>query len=461
MKFRNRNLELGMDSRASLQRPDSRLSLRGPQGTKQSLAAFLSLVCTLSSFVFFTACSDFGERDNPLDPGASNYEAVIEKPESSSSSVKSDKSSSSVEKSKFSSSSVKQDSAAASCSSSVKVLPSSSSKVPTSAEQGRSKPAEESSSSIEKPKSSSSVKTDSAAASCSSSIKMQPSSSSQKPEQTSSSSVVPASSGNLPASSSSSVKTQPSSSSQKPEQTSSSSVIPASSENLPASSSSSIKTQPSSSSQKPEQTSSSSVVPASSGNLPASSSSVKASSSSITPWTCGDSTLTRGDHEYATVVINEQCWTKENLRYEPSSGTTLCYGNKAENCETYGRLYDFEAANLACPTGWRLPTKTEFEDMADYSGGDMYDAGTHFKAISGWTGESGDDLLEFTALPGGKCDEEQTCSKIGTSGYWWTSTEKVKKTSHYALYLNGDGGTFTAANIMDNDQYISVRCVKK
>ena len=485
-----------MDSRASLQRPDSRLSLRGPQGTKQSLAAFLSLVCTLSSFVFFTACSDFGERDNPLDPGASNYEAVIEKPESSSSSVKSDKSSSSVEKSKFSSSSVKQDSAAASCSSSVKVLPSSSSKVPTSAEQGRSKPAEESSSSIEKPKSSSSVKTDSAAASCSSSIKMQPSSSSQKPEQTSSSSVVPASSGNLPASSSSSVKTQPSSSSQKPEQTSSSSVIPASSgnlpasstssvkvqpssssqkpeqtssssvipassENLPASSSSSIKTQPSSSSQKPEQTSSSSVVPASSGNLPASSSSVKASSSSITPWTCGDSTLTRGDHEYATVVINEQCWTKENLRYEPSSGTTLCYGNKAENCETYGRLYDFEAANLACPTGWRLPTKTEFEDMADYSGGDMYDAGTHFKAISGWTGESGDDLLEFTALPGGKCDEEQTCSKIGTSGYWWTSTEKVKKTSHYALYLNGDGGTFTAANIMDNDQYISVRCVKK
>ena len=90
----------------------------------------------------------------------------------------------------------------------------------------------------------------------------------------------------------------------------------------------------------------------------------------------------------------------------------------------------------------------------------MYDAGAHFKAKSGWTGENGDDLLEFTALPGGKCNEEQTCSKIGTSGYWWTSTENVKNTSHYALYLNGDGSSFTAANIMDNDQYISVRCVK-
>ena len=185
------------------------------------------------------------------------------------------------------------------------------------------------------------------------------------------------------------------------------------------------------------------------------------SSETVTPWTCGDSTITRGDREYATVLINEQCWLKENLQYEPSSGTTLCYGGAAANCETYGRLYDYEAANLACPTGWRLPTKTELEDLADYSGADMYDAGAHFKAKSGWTGENGDDLLEFTALPGGKCDEEQTCSKIGTSGYWWTSTEKVKNSSHYALYLNGDGSSFTAANIMDNDQYISVRCVKK
>ena len=185
------------------------------------------------------------------------------------------------------------------------------------------------------------------------------------------------------------------------------------------------------------------------------------SSSSVATWICGDSTVTRGDHEYATVVINEQCWTKENLRYEPSSGTTMCYGGAAANCETYGRLYDYEAANLACPTGWRLPTKAEYEALADYSGADMYDAGAHFKANSGWTGENGDDLLEFTALPGGKCNEEQECSKMGTSGYWWTSTEKVKNSSHFALYLNGDNSAFTAQNIMENDQYISVRCVKK
>ncbi len=141
----------------------------------------------------------------------------------------------------------------------------------------------------------------------------------------------------------------------------------------------------------------------------------------------------------------------------------MCYGDKAENCETYGRLYDFEAANLACPTGWRLPTSAEYEALAEYSmeGAPLYDAGAHFKATSGWTPENGDDFLEFTALPGGKCNEDQTCQNIGKMGYWWTSTEKVKNTSHFALALNGDGDSYSATNKMDNDQYISVRCVKK
>lgn len=321
------------------------------------------------ALLLLAACTDIGDRDNPLDPGAENYVAIDDDPESSSSAIQSDDS---------------------------------------------------------RDKSSSSVS----------------SSSKEKVSSSSSSDVAPASSEDSPVESSSSSKdVEPDEKSSSSEQAESSSdEAPVTSSETPTQSSSSVE--PTSSSSKDEPVSSS-------------------SSETVTPWTCGDSTITRGDHEYATVVINEQCWLKENLQYEPSSGTTLCYGGVAANCETYGRLYDFEAANLACPTGWRLPTKTELEDLADYSGADMYDAGAHFKATSGWTGENGDDLLEFTALPGGKCNEELECSKIGTSGYWWTSTEKVKNTSHYALYLNGDGSSFTAANIMDNDQYISVRCVKK
>ena len=154
---------------------------------------------------------------------------------------------------------------------------------------------------------------------------------------------------------------------------------------------------------------------------------------------------------------------QENLRYVPSTGNTMCYDSEESNCDKYGLLYDYEAASVACPTGWRLPTSAEYEALAEYSmeGAPLYEAGAHFKAVSGWTPESGDDFLEFTALPGGKCDDEQICSNIGKLGYWWTSTEKVKNTSHLALALNGDGDSYSAENKMDNDQYISVRCVKK
>ena len=357
----------------------------------------------ISCLMLLAACSDFGERDNPLDPGADNYVAIDDDPESSSSAIQSDdsrdKSSSSVS------------------SSSKEKVSSSSSKTPEPGEESSSSKKEESSSS-------------------------EPSSSAdEKSSSSSSSDVAPASSEDSPVESSSSSKDV-----EPDEKSSSSEQAESSSDEAPVTSS-----------ETPTQSSSSEVSPP-----PSSSSKDEPKSSSSEPtWTCGDSTLIRGDDEYATVVINEQCWTKENMRHETSSGTTLCYGNVAANCETYGRLYDYEAANLACPTGWRLPTKAEYEALADYSGADMYDAGAHFKANSGWTGENGDDLLEFTALPGGKCNEEQECSKMGTSGYWWTSTEKVKNSSHYALYLNGDNSAFSATTIMDNDQYISVRCVKK
>lgn len=222
----------------------------------------------------------------------------------------------------------------------------------------------------------------------------------------------------------------------------------------------------SSSSQVLESESSSSEISqginsSSSSSFGLSSSSVVVSSSSVAVWVCGDSTVSRGGVEYKTVLINEQCWTKENMKYEPSTGTTMCYDNLESNCETYGRLYDYEAAALACPSGFRLPTQEEMIAMQEYSGADMYDAGKHLKTTTGWTGENGDDFLGFSALPGGRCDEEQTCRNIGATGYWWTSTEKVKNSNHYTLFLTGDTDSFSASTTMDNDQYISVRCVKK
>ncbi len=203
--------------------------------------------------------------------------------------------------------------------------------------------------------------------------------------------------------------------------------------------------------------------PESSSSAASSSSSAK-SSSSVSTWTCGDSTLTRGDRTYKTVLIGEQCWTQENMNYEPSSGKTLCYGGNEANCATYGLLYNYEAAEGACPSGWRLPTASEYDAIAELTlERDEItdnDAGKHLKAPSGWNGENGDDNIGFTALPGGKCNGGENCMQVGSLGYWWTSTQ-ASKYSHMAMALTGDNDEFSSSFGFANEDFASVRCVKK
>jgi len=38
----------------------------------------------------------------------------------------------------------------------------------------------------------------------------------------------------------------------------------------------------------------------------------------------------------------------ENLNYDTT-------GSKCNDCATYGRLYDWETAMKACPSGWHIP----------------------------------------------------------------------------------------------------------
>ena len=374
--------------------------------------------------VVFAACSDFGDRDNPLDPGADNYVAEINSsnkaPEPAEGAT-----SSSVHSIILGSSS--SDVIPAS-SGNLPVESSSSSKVPEPAE-GSSSTSSSSSHcgglECNSEESSSSRHCEEEAEGCDEAISSSFSSDNQSSSATA--------------------------------------VIPTSSENLPAESSSSGKVpEPAEGTSSSTPSSSSHCEEGAEGCDEATSSSVIQSSSSAVDWTCGNPLL-RDGVEYRTVSIKEQCWMQENLRYVPSEGKTMCYGGEQSNCTKYGLLYDFKAANLACPTGWRLPTSDEYEALAEYSmeGAPLYEAGAHFKATSGWTTENGDDFLEFTALPGGKCSEEQTCLNVGKLGYWWTSTENVKNMSHLVLSLNGDSDSYSAITKMDNDQFISVRCVKK
>ena len=65
----------------------------------------------------------------------------------------------------------------------------------------------------------------------------------------------------------------------------------------------------------------------------------------------------RDNQTYQTVTLGDQTWLAQDLNYETDN--SWCYDDDPENCDTYGRLYDWEAARTACPAGWHLGSDEE------------------------------------------------------------------------------------------------------
>ena len=109
---------------------------------------------------------------------------------------------------------------------------------------------------------------------------------------------------------------------------------------------------------------------------------------------------------YNTVTIGTQVWMKENLKVtkyrngdaigittpatldiwgETSPRYQWAYDGNESNVATYGRLYTWYAVTDSrgvCPTGWHVPTDSEWTTLTDYLGGEsvaggkMKEAGT-------------------------------------------------------------------------------------
>lgn len=99
--------------------------------------------------------------------------------------------------------------------------------------------------------------------------------------------------------------------------------------------------------------------------------------------------------------FNEGIW-REWYTY----GAWNYFNNDATNNEVYGKLYNWFSTqgDTLCPTGWHVPTDTEWTILTDYLGGESV-AGGKLKSIAtsywnspniGATNESG-----FSALAGG------------------------------------------------------------
>jgi uncharacterized protein (TIGR02145 family) len=131
-------------------------------------------------------------------------------------------------------------------------------------------------------------------------------------------------------------------------------------------------------------------------------------------------------HSYKTVKIGKQTWMAENLNIK--TGVSWCYGKNESNCKKYGRLYDWATAKGACPSGWHLPTREEWEELIEAIGGDDDFAGKKLKSKTGWGGHEGSgngtDDFGFSAMPGGARHPESGFMGIDSLGGWWSATER-------------------------------------
>lgn len=185
---------------------------------------------------------------------------------------------------------------------------------------------------------------------------------------------------------------------------------------------------------------------------------------------------------YPIVRIWDQWWMAENLkttRYNDNTAIPLVTDNTAwsnlgtpgycwysNDQATYGNtcgaLYNWHTVNTGklCPTGWHVPSDDEWTELTDYlggtsvAGGKLKETGTFY-----WLTPNTDATNEtgFTALPGGKRDDDGDFNLYGLYGYWWSATEDNEYNAWYR-YMSYKSSEVIRSS-WDKERGFSVRCV--
>ena len=183
-------------------------------------------------------------------------------------------------------------------------------------------------------------------------------------------------------------------------------------------------------------------------------------------WACSDSSAgadSRSDilvdvrdlQTYKTVEIGGKVWMAENLNYrviwelddlDSLHGWSWCYNDRAEYCEKKGRLYEWDEALYACPEGWKIPSKADFDSLIDAVGGFDYAA---------------DSLIAqgFISEIGGGYHFLGYYNYFDEFAYFWT-TDEVRV--NYVRTVMLEKGRSSVSYDETYKQFaLSVRCVRK
>ncbi len=216
------------------------------------------------------------------------------------------------------------------------------------------------------------------------------------------------------------------------------------------------------------------------------------------PFICGTTMVTDVDgNSYNTVQIGTQCWTQSNLTVSKyrngnsipnittpntlwgntTSGAWCNYLNDSSHGTIYGKLYNWYAVNDArglCPTGWHVPTDSEWNVMVKYLDPNAdticanctqsSTAGGALKSTTGWNSPNSGatNSSGFTGLPGGYRYITGDWHGAGASeGNWWSSSDtgsgnawlRSLNSANAHVVRSNDGHTYWSFGF-------SVRCLR-
>ena len=205
---------------------------------------------------------------------------------------------------------------------------------------------------------------------------------------------------------------------------------------------------------------------------------------------CGTSKMVDADgNEYETMLIGTQCWTKTNLRVAPAGATDATssgaysytepyyYENPGVDAVTYGYYYNWEAAKLACPSGWHLPSDAEWTALTDYvssqseytCGGNILNIAKALASTEDWETNSGpcvvgnnlsaNNASGFSALPAGYWDNNGFNYADGFRAYFWSSTASGSSTAWSRFLVYFSSGVVSESSSLRRDG-LSVRCLR-
>lgn len=190
---------------------------------------------------------------------------------------------------------------------------------------------------------------------------------------------------------------------------------------------------------------------------------------------------------YKTILIGTQTWMAENLKTTKfndgtpiplvsdgivwSNNLTPAYSWFANNKELYGDIYGgvynwfAVSSGKLCPSGWHVPSDSEWQQMIDYLGGRSV-AGSKLKetGTNNWIGSNTDatNSSGFTAISSGlRSSTNGIYGGEGSFGGWWSSTELNTSPlgTAWTRWVHGDTTAIARSDIYKIDGF-SVRCLQ-